>query len=643
MAASTSTTPNLASLPEELLANVAVRLGADDLASLRLTCKSIEARVLYDFAKEYFEEKCFMFTTASLNCLLNISKSEKLRPHLRHVYFITASFPHRALDCSHASCCCSWQPTIRQREAYIEYMHDQERLRKTKADLKLLTDAFTNLPALKALTFIDHLTALANETAQCYGYNKVTRTTNRPPSFAPVTEAATAEYFPWLTHVFQTVITALANSGIDSLLYFSTHFKNQIHGISPSSDLRLKQEVLDKLEHCFANLQSFSLQIRSQYLRYRRNDTEKDYARAYKYAKSFSAVLKAAQSARLEFDYLEPTGTICKAITTSLDFASLSNFSLENLCIDAKILGSIVCRLSSVEKLFFHAIDLTRGNWVSILKAVGQLPAVNHLHLQFLQQGMQKVYFLTQPQESDEASGVPTNNPFFESGALGDNEDDNWTEEEEEYGTDDEPPNLIAQELGFLKSQPKESDISKPDMTKKCLEYTGKDYKAPGRDADQERGYYVCLSSREEIEAELPTFIEQCNLGDSYDQGMDFGNLLNIPGLPNAGVVTLPMVAGGPGGNGPQGGLNAIMNQLNALLGPAGPPPPFVAPPNPPGANNANNNGPSQQNTQAVAGALHVPPTNSAPPSTLLPTNSNTAINHTPTETVPGDWVNDVD
>ena len=171
-----------------------------------------------------------MFTTASLKCLLNISDSEKLGPHLRHVYFITASFPHRALDCSHASCCCSWQPTTRQREAYIEYMHDQERLRKTKGDLKLLTEAFEKLPALKGLSFIDHLSTLANKTAPCYGYNKVMRTTNKSPSFAPVTEAVNGEYFPWLTHVFQTVMTAVANSGTESLPTFETNFKNQMHG-----------------------------------------------------------------------------------------------------------------------------------------------------------------------------------------------------------------------------------------------------------------------------------------------------------------------------------------------------------------------------------------------------------------------------
>lgn len=35
----------LAALPEELLSNISVRLGSDDIFSLRLTCRDIEAKV----------------------------------------------------------------------------------------------------------------------------------------------------------------------------------------------------------------------------------------------------------------------------------------------------------------------------------------------------------------------------------------------------------------------------------------------------------------------------------------------------------------------------------------------------------------------------------------------------------------------
>lgn len=180
-----------------------------------------------------------MFTTHSLQTLVNIAESEKLRPHLRHVYFITSSFSPRSLSCSHATCCCCWQPTTRQREAFIDYMRDQEKLRETNADRKLISNAFANLPGLRRVMLVDSLNSLADAPAECYcyGYNKVLRTTNKAPSFAPINETGYAEYFLWLSHVWQTVVGAVAESGIDSLTSFGTNFKSHTHGKSVNHSL----------------------------------------------------------------------------------------------------------------------------------------------------------------------------------------------------------------------------------------------------------------------------------------------------------------------------------------------------------------------------------------------------------------------
>lgn len=43
--ASNTTTSRLAALPEELLSNISIKLGSDDVFSLRLTCRDIEAKV----------------------------------------------------------------------------------------------------------------------------------------------------------------------------------------------------------------------------------------------------------------------------------------------------------------------------------------------------------------------------------------------------------------------------------------------------------------------------------------------------------------------------------------------------------------------------------------------------------------------
>ena len=121
---------------------------------------------------------------------------------------------------------------------------------------------------------------------------------------------------------------------------------------------------------------------------------------------------------------------------------------------------------------------------------------------------------------------------------------------------------------------------------------------------------------------------------------MDLGDLLNIPGLPNAGVVTLPIGAGGPGGNGPPAAINAIMNQLNALLGPGGPQPAFAGPPNQPAANG---NAPNPPSTLTGTGTSQIPPTNPAPPPISYLTVPSATLNQTSTETEAGEWVNDVD
>lgn len=44
-ASSLTTTSRLVTLPEELLSNIAVKLGSDDIFALRLTCRDIYAKV----------------------------------------------------------------------------------------------------------------------------------------------------------------------------------------------------------------------------------------------------------------------------------------------------------------------------------------------------------------------------------------------------------------------------------------------------------------------------------------------------------------------------------------------------------------------------------------------------------------------
>lgn len=143
--------PNLKDLPEELVSNISLRLWSEDVQALRLTCKALEEKTLHDFASEYFSEKAFIISSASLNVLVAIAKSAKLRGFLRRIHIITAYFSDSAFTCG-KKCpyghCCGWQPTIRQREAWKFLIQDAKNLKTSGKDKEMLTEAFGKLPHL---------------------------------------------------------------------------------------------------------------------------------------------------------------------------------------------------------------------------------------------------------------------------------------------------------------------------------------------------------------------------------------------------------------------------------------------------------------------------------------------------------------
>lgn len=146
---------NLQDLPEELVSNIALRLWSDDVQSLRLTCKALEAKTLHDFALEYFSDKAVIISSSALKTLNAIASSDKLRGFLRRVYVLTAYFSESAFNCGKAcpyGHCSGWQPTIRQREAWKFLIQDAKDLRTSGNHRQMLTQAFRKLPALNEIT-----------------------------------------------------------------------------------------------------------------------------------------------------------------------------------------------------------------------------------------------------------------------------------------------------------------------------------------------------------------------------------------------------------------------------------------------------------------------------------------------------------
>lgn len=264
-----TTTTRLATLPEEILSNVACRLDSDDLLNLRLTCRDIEVKTLHEFATQHIGTKCFIFATQSLAALVGIAGSIKLRHFLRHVYILTGHFPESRQDC-----CSALDP--RQKRAYASYAADQRALRHDQdGGKKLLVEAFKQLPSLRTLMLVDHAKLLPDD-VQWHGLNKFRRKTGShtistcpPPDdvYGGFSRELIEIYHEWLSHTFRTMILAVADSGITTITKIGINSISKAsagqYALSPLLDLNFSTATITKLIKAFASLEEVNLQLRT--------------------------------------------------------------------------------------------------------------------------------------------------------------------------------------------------------------------------------------------------------------------------------------------------------------------------------------------------------------------------------------------
>ncbi|KAI0385804.1 hypothetical protein F5Y04DRAFT_244695 [Hypomontagnella monticulosa] len=76
--------PNITTIPLEILIHIASYLNAEEYGAVRLTCKHLEVSLFRTFALQYFSKIQFMRTEFSLQALIDISES-RLSSFLKHV------------------------------------------------------------------------------------------------------------------------------------------------------------------------------------------------------------------------------------------------------------------------------------------------------------------------------------------------------------------------------------------------------------------------------------------------------------------------------------------------------------------------------------------------------------------------------
>jgi hypothetical protein len=572
----------LAGLPEELISNIACKLGSDDLFAFRSTCHAIQIKSFHEFATEYFSEKCVHLTTDSLQTLVGISGS-RLAKYVKNLSVVTAMFSDIGFACPGRSST-HWRPTVRQSEAYKFYMRDQVELHKSHNDMKLLTQAFRSLPSLKILSLID-TPAVLSPTADYRGGNKVFRQTGTNPINGrdSLARVQSKEFQNHLEHLWFTVFFALAtSSGSQTRLEeFHTNFSTDANFLTPKL-FSMKPAMLTKLAGPFENVSRLHLHLK----------TPEDNKRTKEMFARFTATMPNLKELALDFDTKSTaSGLLFRRFTAGIDFSKLTHLNVIGLSIDAARLTKSIARLTKVKDLRLYCVEVTPGSWPTVLVAMKKLEHMTHLHLMYLRESGCKSYFLKQhdadmledPDEldaeffADEWDDEDGNSDVddYSDGGMPELQavDETWAPQTAASG-----PTVAAASASTAAANLTLHAGSTPDDEDVMSEYV------PDQLNDgSERGFYVCVEGHDKITKRLKTFIEEYNVGEYMDPTEDLmgamgamGAMGTIP-IPIGGGMAIPVTVGtGPPPPGAvvgqtTGGFGAFMNAMG-LVG-LGPPP----------------------------------------------------------------------
>ena len=583
----------ISTLPEELISNIACKLGSDDIFAFKSTCHAIQIKSFHEFATEYFSEKCVHFTTDSLQALVGISGS-RLAKYVKSLSVVTAMFDNQGFSCPGRSST-HWRPTVRQSEAYKFYMSDQTELNATHNDMKFLAQALRSLPSLKTISILD-TPALLNPATDYRGGNKVFRQTGTHPINGrdSMARIQSKEFQAHLSHLWFTILIALASANGSQLRLeeFNTNFCTDANFLTPKH-FGVKPAMLTRLSGAFESVSRLHLHLRMPEDNKRTKDM---FAR-------FTATLPNLKELALDFDTKShASGLLFRRFVSGIDFSKLTSLNVVGLSIEAARLTKSISQLTQVKDLRLYCVEVNPGSWSTVLVAIKKLEKLNHLHLQYLRESGCKSYFLKQ------RDTAPFDDPDeLDAGFFA----DEWDDEDDNSDVDD------YSDGGMPGLQPVDDDwaaqttASNPATAAPAASTTAAATQAdedvmseyvPDNAIDGgERGFYICVEGHEKIAKRLVTFIEEYNVGEYMDPADDLmGAMGAFPGAGALGVGAIP-VGGGMAipiavGTGPPppgaivgqtaGGFGAFMNAMSLVgLGPlAGAaahghvhPPPFAA------------------------------------------------------------------
>ncbi|KAI1468648.1 uncharacterized protein F4812DRAFT_338067 [Daldinia caldariorum] len=213
--------PNLTTIPLEILIQVTSYLDTRDYAAVRLVCRKLEFLLFRPFAQKYFTLIWFMRTEYDLQALVDISES-RLSPYLKHVLieediFCWGVFKQRENDSYfiNKTLKCLRLVSPRERLKFLEFAAEQSEFLSTGRDRELLIKAFRNLQLetveIRGLPFFGHYKIRSSGTYKAY---KKTRLHNRFFTHPDLRPDLQPDLFEWdlFAKCAQSVLLALVDS-----------------------------------------------------------------------------------------------------------------------------------------------------------------------------------------------------------------------------------------------------------------------------------------------------------------------------------------------------------------------------------------------------------------------------------------------
>lgn len=404
------------------------------------------------------------------------------------------------------------------------------------------------------------------------------------------------DYHKVLSHVWSTVTTGIANSGITTLKRFGTSLGKGNNALCIPLDIRFSDAKVGLLKTALKTVKTVGLQTTTR-LRHNASGAEKQTimkASPHR-VQRFASMLPALQSLCLEFDGSSTDRVIFDNLTQHLDLGMLKKLQLHTLVIGRQSLMTAFEQLKLVQDLYLSFVDLSRGSWIPVLKQLqGMDDHLEHLHLMYLLENGKKAYFLAQPDEDEQ---MDQEDALFDNFMGMADPADDMVDDDDEFDEDLLPLEMMDGEVNGAGTGPVptttpvpatveddvvplltgsapansapsttgvEPSIPEPPKPGSADYHASVDHKAPGNESYPERGYYVCIRGKEEISKQLKTFAQEYNIGEDIDAHAH-GVPPHVANGFMGGAMAIPVPAGGTPGQPPN--MNNILTGLAGYLG----------------------------------------------------------------------------